>query len=151
MNVALIFRSWTVLVLISAVIMPFALLSAPGDEFWDDRFDALGIDGVVSAIAVMGKDVFVGGQFSRAGSTAATNIARWDGTNWWELGAGVDGLGVTTLAVSGTNLYAGGYFNRAGDIEVNRIAQWDGLKWSALGSGVEGRVFSVATAGTNLF
>src|SRR4030095_5661277 len=151
MNAAIIFRTRTVMVLTSAVMMPFALLAAPGDEFWDDRFDALGIDGEVSAIAVMGRDVFVGGQFSKAGNIAATNIARWDGTNWWALGKGVDGFAVNALAVSGTNLYAGGFIGRAGDIEANRIAQWDGLKWSALGSGVNGTVWSLATAGTNLF
>src|SRR4030095_5261192 len=42
-------------VLLLLVLSHTSLGSAPGEEFWDDRFDALGIDGEVWAIAVWGK------------------------------------------------------------------------------------------------
>ena len=123
----------------------------PGDEFWDDRFDALGVEGEVWAIVVIGNDTYVGGQFTKAGRVDVANIARWDGRNWWALGSGVDRAGVRTLAVSGTNLYVGGFFNQAGDTAASWIARWDGSKWSDFGGGVNGSVRSLLVTGGDLY
>lgn len=145
-------RNRIVLVLTSVLFMSsHAGQCAPGDEFWDDRFDALGIDGQVWAIAVMGNDVYVGGRFSRVGDVGASNIARWDGTNWWPLGQGIGDVGVQALAVSGTNLYVGGMFATAGGADARGIAKWDGTAWSALGGGLSGSVQSLAVNGTDLY
>jgi len=53
----------------------------------------------------------------RIGGVSATNIAKWDGTNWSALGTGLgtgDGDTVSALAIWGDNLYVGGYFTNAG-------------------------------------
>lgn len=67
------------------------------------------------------------GFFSVAGGTAASNIARWDGSSWQPLGAGLNDW-VFALATyddgNGTRLYAGGNFNQAGSLSANRIASW---------------------------
>ena len=104
--------------------------------------------GAVGSLAVNGRDVFVGGTFRNAGGIAATNIARWDGTNWHALGNGLryfDGPGsenggVGALAVQNGVLFAGGSFWRAGDVAATNIARCDGEVWSEVGSGVNDRL-----------
>lgn len=53
------------------------------------RWAALGngFDGQVYAIAIHGTDVYVGGEFTQAGSVPALNVARWDGSNGRRWGA----------------------------------------------------------------
>ncbi|MBI3415083.1 MAG: hypothetical protein HY043_07155 [Verrucomicrobia bacterium] len=107
-------------------------------------------DGYVSALAVLGSNVYAGGNFTKAGGTAANNIARWDGSSWSELGSGINGV-VLALAVSGSNLYVGGNFTKAGGIAANGIAKWDGNNWSGLDSGINGTVEALAVSGSNLY
>lgn len=59
-----------------------------------------GFDGIVTAMAVRNGELVVAGQFTLAGSTSASHIARWDGTNWLPLGSGLSGglAGVNELA-----------------------------------------------------
>jgi trimeric autotransporter adhesin len=110
-------------------------LQSPGDEFWDDRFGFAGIEGKVNALAVAPNgDLYVGGEFNKAGGLDARNIARWDGRSWHPLGTGVDGS-VHAIAVHGTTVYVGGAFNTAGDLDASRLAQWDGENWSPVGTG----------------
>ena len=56
-----------------------------GDEDWDAQIGVPGANGPVQSLTSLGKDLFVGGQFSTIGGTAATNVAKWDGTNWFAL------------------------------------------------------------------
>lgn len=134
-----------------AMVMAFAARSRAADGYWDARFSpwpgGRGLSGSVTAVAVSGSNVYVGGLFTMAGSVNATNIARWNGSNWSALGGGVNNQ-VYTIAVQGSNVYAGGKFTAAGAISVNYIAKWDGSSWSALGSGlnngVNGYVYTLA-------
>ena len=117
--------------------------------------------GTVDSLAVNGADVFAGGRFRNAGGTAATNIARWDGTNWHSLGKGLryfDGTGsengaVRALAVINGVLFAGGEFRLAGDVEATNIARWDGSSWQPVGSGVNDflSVLALSSNGTELY
>jgi hypothetical protein len=88
-------------------------------------------------------NLYVGGSFSEAGSVAANRIAKWDGSQWSALGAGLDGT-VQALKMNSGNLYAGGWFKNAGEGGANRIAKWDGSSWSGLGGGVDAPVEGIA-------
>ena len=105
----------------------------------------------VSAIALSGNDVFVGGVFPTAGPERASNIARFDGARWHALGRGINNeVYALTVADDGT-LYAGGNFNRAGNTEVRNVARWDGNDWSALGSGTNNFVRALATGKNGVY
>jgi hypothetical protein len=67
----------------------------------------------VSALAVSGGTLYVGGAFTTAGGNNANYIARWDGSGWSPLGSGMDAA-VNALAVTGNSLYVGGDFFTAG-------------------------------------
>jgi hypothetical protein len=52
-----------------------------GDSYNDGSY--------VSALAVSGSDLYVGGAFTTAGTNRAMNVAKWDGSAWSALGSGV--------------------------------------------------------------
>jgi hypothetical protein len=97
--------------------------------------------------------LYAAGIFTKAGDNPANHIARWNGTSWTGLGAGLDGS-VRALAVSGDDLYAGGDFTTAGGNPANHIAKWNGTSWTALGSGIGGvdsYVYALAASGGDLY
>jgi len=112
----------------------------------------------VYALAVRGKDVFVGGRFITAGGVEANGVARWDGTRFTALAGGVksgdyDGV-VWALAVFRGEIYVGGQFLTAGNVAARNIARWDGSRFHAVGDGVAGgleRVSALAAGGSRLF
>jgi len=108
----------------------------------------------VSALAVIGTNLYAGGEFTNAGGVPANCIAKWDGSAWSALGSGVGGYAPCVLALAGrgTDLYAGGAFTTTGGVPANCIAKWDGSAWSALGSGMYGYgVLALAVSGTDLY
>ncbi len=127
-----------------------------------------GLNGGVSAMAVLGNDLYVAGGFTIAnyggsGATpqiAANNIAKFNTTtNTWSAissgnGNGLNG-GVSALAVLGNDLYVGGDFTRANyggsggapEVAANHIAKFNPTTstWSALSSGNGNGVNNVNT------
>jgi hypothetical protein len=104
-----------------------------------------GVSYDVSALAVVGNEVFVGGFFTSAGGVSANNVARFNTlTNTWSsLGTGssngVSGGGgsVSALAVVGNEVFVGGSFTSAGGVSANNVARFNTLTntWSSLGTG----------------
>lgn len=135
---------------------PDYFLTAPGDENWDERFNMLDLnnDNGVSAIAVSGSDVYVGGGIRTAGGVSANRIAKWNTatSTWSALGSGVNGT-VSAIAVSGNDVYVGGSFTIAGEVSANRIAKWNAgtNSWAALGSGVNGTVDAIAVRADTVY
>src|SRR5438128_1398195 len=113
------------------------------------------MNGGVCALAVSGSDLYAGGHFTVAGGSAATNIAKWNGSSWSALGSGMGGgafgLYVYALAVSGTNMYAGGDFASVGGVAGRRVAKWNGRGWWAVGSGMSDAVYALGPSGTDLY
>ena len=116
-----------------------------------------GVAGNVNALVIYGGDLYVSGEFTRAGGVSANRIARWNGSDWASLGTGT-GNGVNStvlaLAVSGSDLYVGGYFTQAGGIVANGVARWNGSGWTSLsisGGGVDGFVSALSVSGNDLY
>ncbi len=86
-------------------------------------------------------DLIVGGGMHTTGGKIVNGIARWDGTEWYPLGSGMDerlvGNSIRTLAVYKGDLYAAGTFRRMnGTTGYNNIARWDGSTWHKVGNGI---------------
>ncbi|HYE58330.1 MAG TPA: hypothetical protein VD948_07475, partial [Rhodothermales bacterium] len=129
----------------------FVRTSVPANT-WSTAFPFKPLNGTVTAIAISGSDVYVGGTFTNAGgNTSADRIARWDGTAWNALGSGLNGT-VSAIAISDSDLYVGGSFTDAGgNTNADRIARWDGTSWNALGSGLGSTVTAIAFSGSNVY
>jgi hypothetical protein len=89
-------------------------------------------------------NVYVGGLFNQAGNASAYNIAKWNGSSWEGLGAGLNGY-VNTLAVDRQDrLYAGGSFYISGSGfdpgQYSSIFRWNGSQWEDLESGISAMV-----------
>lgn len=116
-----------------------------------------GTDVRAMALADSG-DLYVGGAFTNAGGVPVRNIARWDGQQWFALGAGpangVNGT-VEAIAVHERDVYVGGTFSEAGGFAARNIARWDGQAWSLLGDagtdGTSGGVFSLAANDSGVY
>jgi hypothetical protein len=107
-------------------------------------------DRVLAMTSLPNGDLIAGGIFTQAGGVAANNIARWNGTSWSPLGAGLP-VAVRALAsLPNGDVVAGGDFTLAGGGPTNYLARWDGIGWSALGGGggTDGAVAALTTAAT---
>ena len=117
-----------------------------------------GTNGEVWALAVIGTDLYVGGNFTTAGGNTANHIAKWNGSSWTPLISantsvnGINGM-VSALTVIGTDLYAGGWFTDAGGVPALNVAKWDGSNWTALGSGISaaGAINALVAMGNNIY
>ncbi|MEE4295602.1 MAG: hypothetical protein V2J20_03175, partial [Wenzhouxiangella sp.] len=121
-----------------------------------------GGDRSILALALVGGELFIGGQFDRCNLTEVSNIARFDPAmnSFSALGSGVNDW-VYDFAVDGTDLYVGGSFTQAGGNAVNGVAKFDTTQtgdqaWSALGAGVTfggspGTVRALEVVGGGLF
>lgn len=152
---------------------------------WDgSTWSALGNDGAggsslnngVTALAVSGTDLYVGGSFTdvKNGSTtltAADYVAKWDtqagswsalGDNGSNNGSFASGTYISSLVYNSGVLYVGGQFSNVNDgsapqAAADNIAQWNGAHWSSLGSNgsgegpIGGAVFTLAASGTDLY
>lgn len=87
-------------------------------------------------LTVYDGELIASGVFDAAGGVPVENIARWDGTSWRALGAGIDNANVFAVFPYVNDLIAGGDFTTAGGISAHGIARWDGTAWHALTTGV---------------
>jgi hypothetical protein len=112
-----------------------------------------GVNYYVNALAVVGNEVYVGGDFTQAGGVSANYVARFNTqTNTWSaLGTGSqNGVNntVRALAVVGNEVYVGGWFTSAGGVSANRVARFNTQTntWSTLGTGSSNGVNNVVRA-----
>lgn len=101
----------------------------------------------VFALAVIGSEHYVGGNFEQAGAVAATSIAVYDTTQTGNAGWSTVGSGssfevfenIEALTTIGTDLYVGGSFGEQGGVGLNIAVfdtnQSDDSGWSLLGNG----------------
>ncbi len=108
-------------------------------------------------LAVYDGALYLGGEFSTVDAGAANpvdvrNIARWDGSQWSAVGAGLDGR-VLALHSNAESLLAGGRFSIAGTAASPKLARWTGSAWEPaspqpIGGGAsEVRTLATSSAG----
>ncbi len=82
----------------------------------------------VDALLAHNGQVFVGGNFTNAGTAPVLGLARWDGSRWAPLGAGLNHYTqrarVYALAWQENALWVGGLFNSAGNKGAAGLARW---------------------------
>jgi hypothetical protein len=110
----------------------------------------------VSCIGQADDGIYVGGLITAAGKTFVSRIARWDGTNWNDVGGGTMGGAsganrVLAIAGQGSDVYVGGLFTNVGGINVSNIAHWNGFNWANMGLGFDSTVVALAVSGSVVY
>ncbi|MGE0144273.1 MAG: hypothetical protein AB7I19_11715 [Planctomycetota bacterium] len=97
----------------------------------------------VRALMVRGSELWVGGEFTRCGTRSILRLARFDGTNFTQVGSGIGapGGGVRELVELDGSVYVGGDFVLAGSNSF--LLRWDGAAFHSLGSGVNASVHAI--------
>lgn len=108
---------------------------------WHHLGHGVAVDGYgafLTALEYWRGELYAGGQLSIGYSGGPRGLARFDGTNWTEVGGGlthdqpfVAGT-VWDMAVNRDILYVVGDFLHAGNVPAWSIARWDGTNWSAM-------------------
>ena len=95
-------------------------------------------DGSVEAMVLVGNDLYVGGNFTKAGGVTAQHLAKYNivTRQWSSVGGGLDGA-VNSLTFSNGELYVGGNFDLAGNVEARDVAIWNGTNWRKLGNSLQ--------------
>lgn len=105
------------------------------------------VDTMVTYDDGSGPALFVAGTFSNIGGVPAANIAKWNGTSWSALGAGLS-ASAYSLAVfddgGGSALYVGGSFQMAGGQSRPWLARWRNGAWSTPFPGLNSSVETLA-------
>jgi hypothetical protein len=110
---------------------------------WSDfyRVDTLlaDVNWTIEDVVEYKGEIYIAGNFNPQGKPGISDIARFDGKNWRDVGGGLKGGGLTGLGqlmVWNNKLYiAGGFLESIGS-QANNVATWDGVKWDRLGDGI---------------
>lgn len=106
-------------------------------EEWSGLNGGIGSSARVFELKVYDGELYAAGNFNFS-ELDTKCVARWNGTQWNEVGpGGIPGV-VYSLGSYQNGLYAGGpYFTIAGGVNVNQIAKWDGNQWTDQCGGLE--------------
>jgi hypothetical protein len=77
-------------------------------------------------------NVYAGGRFAEIGGVEAQFLAKWNGSQWEALGAGLDGPPAAMVVDDQDRLVVCGKFSLAGDLGVDGLARWNGKAWEWL-------------------
>lgn len=84
-------------------------------------------------------ELYVGGNFNQAGNIYSQGIAKWNGSNWSEVGGGLSpgprvnfATALEFIEYQGKLIVAGEFYKVGTDTATNIVA-WDGTNWESLG------------------
>ena len=123
---------------------------------WASLGGGLTSSGRVTSVHALALDtsggLVAGGDFNDAGGTAARDVARWNGSTWSAMGAGLNGP-VYSLRTIGGTLYAGGSVEQVSGPTIRGMARWTGSAWVPLTSGgdVFGYVYTMTEVGGQIY
>ena len=127
-----------------------------------NTFTALGtgFNSAVNTMCLVGKDLYIGGQFTTANGTNVNRICKFDTSpanttnTFTALGNGINNV-LNSMRLVGTDLYIGGTFSIANGTSVLNVCKFDTSSanttntFKALSSGVNGIVNSMCLVGTS--
>lgn len=107
----------------------------------------------INALAMIGSDLYIGGDFTTSGGLTVNGLAKWNGSTMSAVGTGVAGssANVHALAVSGTDLYVGGSFTSVNGTAASNIAKFSSGTWSTVGTGMNSTVRALHLHGSYLY
>lgn len=109
-----------------------------------------------ATIGFLGSKYYSGNVYAVGGGGLLPIAARYNGTQWIQLGGSAWGglfnavPYAVTLDNSG-NCYAGGAFTASSGITTYKVGKWSGTAWSSLSAGLNGTVYALTTDGTNIY
>ncbi len=94
----------------------------------------------VDCFLVDGNDLYIGGTFTEVGGKTVNHIARWDGSQWHDVGGGIS-LNSTNYVprvqvikkLPDGRIIIGGQFAACGGKAMTGVAIWDGTQWNSMG------------------
>lgn len=103
--------------------------------------DGFHIDGIgsIKDLLVWEDDLFVSGGFVEQTGSPGNAIAKWDGTNWHNLGEGLMRIypQLADIVNFKSELYMCGWFNYMNDINLGAdyqgFVKWNGTQWCSMG------------------
>jgi hypothetical protein len=75
------------------------------------------MNGRVFSLCSTGSELYAAGEFTTAGGTNANRIAKWNGSQWFALGTGLN-FTAYALCYSTDGIFVGGGFTTAGNIQT---------------------------------
>lgn len=102
-------------------------------------------DGEIRALFVddSTNNLYVGGNFPYMDGVLSYGLARWDGTNWHQMGSGIIDINQTPPGTNGaiqdiikykSEIYVCGTFQKINSQPINTIAKWDGTNFVSIGN-----------------
>lgn len=88
-------------------------------------------DEVATEVAMLGSDVYVGGQFTNS-------LERWDGSAWHTVGGNSMTTYPTTLVNVGGAIFMCGDFTSIDGVKTPKLARWSGSTWSSIFEDLDG-------------
>lgn len=115
-----------------------AVSQSLGDSNWDKRFGIPGLNGVVSAMAVRGDEIVVGGNFTVAGNLNVSSMAIWNKTThqWKPLNNGLSGGTISAIAVYKEIIFVAGDFKLAYGKKISPIVKFENDTWQSLADSI---------------
>lgn len=117
----------------SQTLSQFAKWNGVDYESVDAQFENAGTGGFVTDLEVYDGELYVSGSFTKASGYTGDYIMKYDGTQFTEVGNGMNDR-VLTLKAHNGHLYAAGWFTNAGGVESKHVAVWDGQEWASMNS-----------------
>lgn len=105
-------------------------------------------DEFTTEIALLGTDVYVGGQFSNF-------LERWDGSAWQTVGSSGVTQYLTMVVQVGGAVFVSGDFTVTDGVKTPSLARWDGSAWSSifedLDGGLNGEGYSIVELNDKIY
>lgn len=100
----------------------------------------------IRCLAIFGSDLIVGGHFGSMSGVGSTQyIAKWNGSAWSAMGAGITTTGnfVRSLYVLGSELVVGSTLANGATDAGDYIQKWTGSAWASFATGFNGIVAAI--------